>query len=56
MNSKPRPRLARPGPNAVVVTSGGILAALCGTLLSLPHERVVALNWGTVNALLIVSE
>ncbi|MFF2165519.1 histidine phosphatase family protein [Streptomyces sp. NPDC058175] len=38
------------GRDAVVVTSGGLLAALCGTLLSLPHEGVVALNRVTVNA------
>jgi broad specificity phosphatase PhoE len=38
------------GRDAVVVTSGGLLAALCGTLLSLPPEGVVALNRVTVNA------
>lgn len=38
------------GRDAVVVTSGGVLAALCGTLLSLPHEGVVALNRVAVNA------
>ncbi|MEV5518092.1 histidine phosphatase family protein [Streptomyces flaveolus] len=38
------------GCDAVVVTSGGLLAALCGVLLSLPHEGVVALNRVTVNA------
>ncbi|MFF8884060.1 histidine phosphatase family protein [Streptomyces flaveolus] len=38
------------GRDAVVVTSGGLLAALCGALLSLPHEGVVALNRVTVNA------
>ncbi|MEU3660326.1 histidine phosphatase family protein [Streptomyces sp. NPDC032940] len=38
------------GRDAVVVTSGGLLAALCGALLSLPHESVVALNRVTVNA------
>ncbi|MYX44199.1 histidine phosphatase family protein, partial [Streptomyces sp. SID89] len=38
------------GRDAVVVTSGGLLAALCGTLLSLPYEGVVALNRVTVNA------
>ncbi|MBC3841006.1 histidine phosphatase family protein [Streptacidiphilus sp. 4-A2] len=38
------------GRDAVVVTSGGVLAALCGTLLSLGPEAVVALNRVTVNA------
>jgi broad specificity phosphatase PhoE len=38
------------GRDAVVVTSGGVLAALCGTLLSLPPDGVVALNRVTVNA------
>lgn len=38
------------GRDAVVVTSGGVLAALCGELLSLPHEGVVALNRVAVNA------
>ncbi|MEW5351641.1 histidine phosphatase family protein [Streptomyces sp. 16-176A] len=38
------------GRDAVVVTSGGLLATLCGTLLSLPYEGVVALNRVTVNA------
>ncbi|MEU2619542.1 histidine phosphatase family protein [Streptomyces sp. NPDC007157] len=38
------------GRDAVVVTSGGLLAALCGTLLSLPYDGVVALNRVTVNA------
>ncbi|MEU6449762.1 histidine phosphatase family protein [Streptomyces sp. NPDC046979] len=38
------------GSDAVVVTSGGVLAALCGALLSLPHESVVALNRVSVNA------
>ncbi|WP_329437554.1 MULTISPECIES: histidine phosphatase family protein [unclassified Streptomyces] len=38
------------GRDAVVVTSGGILAALCSTLLCLRAERVVALNRVTVNA------
>lgn len=38
------------GRDAVVVTSGGVLAALCGTLLSLSHEGVVALNRVAVNA------
>ncbi|MFE1437474.1 histidine phosphatase family protein [Streptomyces sp. NPDC058739] len=38
------------GRDAVVVTSGGVLAALCGTQLSLPCEGVVALNRVAVNA------
>ncbi|TVZ76421.1 MULTISPECIES: histidine phosphatase family protein [unclassified Streptomyces] len=38
------------GRDAVVVTSGGVLAALCGVLLSLPPAAVVALNRVTVNA------
>ncbi|MGW0948990.1 histidine phosphatase family protein [Streptomyces sp. NPDC002623] len=38
------------GRDAVVVTSGGVLAALCGALLSLPPVGVVALNRVTVNA------
>lgn len=38
------------GRDAVVVSSGGVLAALCGTLLSLPPAGVVALNRVTVNA------
>ncbi|MFG2120423.1 histidine phosphatase family protein [Streptomyces sp. NPDC048710] len=38
------------GRDAVVVTSGGVLAALCGALLSLPPAGVVALNRVTVNA------
>lgn len=38
------------GRDAVVVTSGGILAALCGALLSLPPSGVVALNRVAVNA------
>lgn len=38
------------GRDAVVVTSGGVLAALCGTLLSLPAAGVVALNRVVVNA------
>ncbi|WP_331743826.1 histidine phosphatase family protein (plasmid) [Streptomyces sp. NBC_01136] len=36
--------------DAVVVTSGGVLATLCGALLSLPSAGVVALNRVTVNA------
>ncbi|PJE95401.1 histidine phosphatase family protein [Streptomyces carminius] len=39
-----------PGRDAVVVTSGGVLAALCGALLSAPPAGVVALNRVTVNA------
>ncbi|MGW0694919.1 histidine phosphatase family protein [Streptomyces sp. NPDC002738] len=38
------------GRDAVVVTSGGVLAALCGALLSLPPAGVVALNRVAVNA------
>ncbi|MCH5671485.1 histidine phosphatase family protein [Streptomyces gilvus] len=38
------------GRDAVVVTSGGLLAAVCGKLLSLPPEGVVAFNRVTVNA------
>ncbi|MGW1744218.1 histidine phosphatase family protein [Streptomyces sp. NPDC002092] len=38
------------GRDAVVVTSGGVLAALCGTLLSLPAASVVALNRVVLNA------
>lgn len=38
------------GRDAVVVTSGGVLAALCGALLSLPPDGVVAFNRVTVNA------
>jgi broad specificity phosphatase PhoE len=39
-----------PGRDAVVVTSGGVLAALCGGLLSVPPAGVVALNRVAVNA------
>ncbi|GAA2402311.1 histidine phosphatase family protein [Streptomyces glaucosporus] len=39
-----------PGRDAVVVTSGGVLAALCGGLLSAPPAGVVALNRVVVNA------
>ncbi|UOE20838.1 histidine phosphatase family protein [Thermobifida halotolerans] len=39
-----------PGRDAVVVTSGGVLAALCAGLLSMPAEGVVALNRVAVNA------
>ncbi|MFC8669525.1 histidine phosphatase family protein [Streptomyces sp. NPDC057199] len=38
------------GRDAVVVTSSGILAALCGALLSLPPAGVLALNRVTINA------
>ncbi|MFF4359176.1 hypothetical protein [Streptomyces sp. NPDC001604] len=38
------------GRDAVLITSGGVLAALCGTLLSLPPASVVALNRVVVNA------
>ncbi|MFJ7128758.1 histidine phosphatase family protein [Streptomyces sp. NPDC098101] len=38
------------GRDAVVVTSGGVLAALCGALLSLPGEGIAALHRVTVNA------
>jgi broad specificity phosphatase PhoE len=39
-----------PGRDAVVVTSGGVIAAVCGVLLGLPPPGVVALNRVTVNA------
>ena len=39
-----------PGRDAVVVTSGGVLAALCGTLLSVPAAGTVALHTVVVNA------
>ncbi|WP_432086260.1 histidine phosphatase family protein [Streptomyces sp. bgisy095] len=38
------------GRDAVVFTSAGLLAAVCGALLSLPDEGVVALNRVAVNA------
>ncbi|MEU3605510.1 histidine phosphatase family protein [Streptomyces sp. NPDC035033] len=38
------------GRDAVVFTSAGLLAAVCGALLSLPHEGVVALHRVAVNA------
>ncbi|MFE5733640.1 histidine phosphatase family protein [Streptomyces sp. NPDC056528] len=38
------------GRDAVVFTSGGLLAAVGGALLSLPDEGVIALNRVTVNA------
>ena len=37
------------GRDAVVVTSGGVIAAICGSLLGLPPAGVVALNRVTVN-------
>ena len=39
-----------PGRDAVVVTSGGVLAALCSTLLSVPAAGTVALHTVVVNA------
>lgn len=39
-----------PGRDAIVVTSGGVLAALCAGLLSASTEGVVALNRVAVNA------
>lgn len=44
------PEAAGAGRDAVVVTSGGVLAALCGALLGLPPRGVVALNRVAVNA------
>ncbi len=38
------------GRDAVVVTSGGVLAAVCGALLSAPPAGIVALNRVAVNA------
>jgi broad specificity phosphatase PhoE len=38
------------GRDAVVVTSGGVIAAVCGALLALPAAGVVAFNRVTVNA------
>lgn len=38
------------GRDAIVVTSGGVLAALCGALLSLPAAGVVAVNRVMLNA------
>lgn len=38
------------GRDAVVVTSGGVLAAVCGALLDTPPAGIVALNRVTVNA------
>lgn len=36
--------------DAIVVTSGGVLAAICGSLLSMPPAGIVALNRVMVNA------
>jgi broad specificity phosphatase PhoE len=41
-----------PRRDTVVVTSGGVIAAVCGVLLGLPPSGVVALNRVTVNAAL----
>lgn len=38
------------GRDAVVSSSGGVIAAICGHLLSTPPEGIVALNRVTVNA------
>jgi broad specificity phosphatase PhoE len=38
------------GRDAFVITSGGVIAAVCGALLGLPPAGVVALNRVTVNA------
>lgn len=43
-------RTLGPGRDAVVVTSGGVIAAVCGALLALPAAGVVAFNRVTVNA------
>ncbi len=40
------------GRDAVVATSGGVIAAVCGSLLGLPAEGLVALNRVTINAAL----
>ncbi len=37
------------GRDAIVVTSGGVIAAVCGTLLGAPAEGVIALNRVMVN-------
>ena len=39
-----------PGRDAVVVTSGGVLSAVCGTFLSVPAAGTVALHKVVVNA------
>jgi broad specificity phosphatase PhoE len=44
------PQRLGPGRDAVVVTSGGIIATVCGALLGLPPPGIVALNRVTVNA------
>jgi broad specificity phosphatase PhoE len=44
------PQTIGKGRDAVVVTSGGVIAAVCGTLLELPPPGVVALNRVMVNA------
>ncbi len=38
------------GQNAMVVSSGGVIAALCQHLLGLPDDRVAALHWVVYNA------
>ncbi|REE95932.1 histidine phosphatase family protein [Thermomonospora umbrina] len=38
------------GRDAVVVTSGGVIAALCGGLLGVPPSGVISLNRVTINA------
>lgn len=38
------------GGDAIVVTSGGVIAAVCGALLGLPPAGIVAFNRVTVNA------
>jgi broad specificity phosphatase PhoE len=42
-------RTQSPGRDAVVVTSGGVMAAVCGALLSAPAAGIVALNRVAVN-------
>jgi broad specificity phosphatase PhoE len=44
------PTALGPGHDAVVITSAGVLAAICGNLLSVPPAGVVALNRVAVNA------
>jgi broad specificity phosphatase PhoE len=44
------PQRLGPGRDAVVVTSGGVIATVCGVLLGLPPTGVAALNRVTVNA------
>lgn len=41
---------AGPGRDAIVVTSGGVIAAICGRLLGVTASGIVALNRVTVNA------